>query len=143
MISTSLAAGVAAHVAIGYNNIEFERWLMPMIGCAAVAHCSSVIALSQYRQYGVTTIMENLTEVYAGLGIGFLASLTTYRLFLHRCRRFPGPRLASLSRFHASYLSSGRSGAQYYENLEELHRQYGDYVRTGKLLLECEPLFLI
>ena len=79
---------------------------------------------------------DNLTEVCVGLGIGFLTSLITYRLFLHRCRRFPGPRLASLSRFHASYLSSGKSGVQYYEKLEELHRRCGDYVRTGRFLLE-------
>jgi hypothetical protein len=128
---TSLAVGVAAHVAIGYNNVEFERYLILFSGFAPIAYCGSLITLSQYYQYEVLSIATKLSVGCICLNVGFFMSLAIYRLFFHRCRKFPGPRLAGLSSFYASYMSSGIDGKQYYEKLEELHTQYGDYVRTG------------
>ena len=66
--------------------------------------------------------------------ISYLASLTTsivlYRTYFHRLRRFPGPEWAKISKlWHVSHLTSGLNN---FRLLEGLHKQYGDFVRTGK-----------
>jgi hypothetical protein len=66
------------------------------------------------------------TSFLAGLGV----SMVTYRLFFHRVRRFPGPLGAKISRF--TVMSDvKKSGMKYHQELEKLHRQYGDFVRVG------------
>jgi hypothetical protein len=59
-----------------------------------------------------------------------LFSIATYRLVFHRCRNFPGPFAAKLSRFYAASLSA--KDVKYYKELAKMHGQYGDFVRTGE-----------
>ncbi|KAL3441549.1 cytochrome P450 [Aspergillus insuetus] len=61
--------------------------------------------------------------------LGLTASTLLYRSFFHRLRRFPGPFLAKVSRLSIAMRSMKRT--QYHCDLEEMHRQYGDFVRTG------------
>lgn len=96
LLWTSFVVGVSVHLAIGYSNIEFERYLIRSFGVATIAYCGSLVVLSQYSQHGVLLVIATVSLAYVGLGAGFLMSLTIYRLFLHRCRGFPGPRLAGL-----------------------------------------------
>ncbi|KAE8405503.1 cytochrome P450 [Aspergillus pseudonomiae] len=52
-----------------------------------------------------------------------------YRAFWHRLGGYPGPFLARLSNFYVTSLSA--KSLHLYEEVRELHRQYGDYVRLG------------
>lgn len=70
---------------------------------------------------------------HAGLIVGsfiscLLLSIAAYRLFAHRTRHFPGPRLAGLTKLWHMYQC--RNG-QNHLVLERMHREYGDFVRTG------------
>ncbi|KAJ5654227.1 hypothetical protein N7490_001230 [Penicillium lividum] len=58
------------------------------------------------------------------------ASMVVYRLSFHRLRHFPGPFAAKISRF-AVVPDVQKSGLKYHQELEKLHNQYGDFVRTG------------
>lgn len=62
----------------------------------------------------------------AGLGI----STVVYRLLFHRLRHFPGPLGAKISRLYTVWLTQ-RSGLRYHLELERLHAEFGDFVRTG------------
>ncbi|KAF3384940.1 hypothetical protein F1880_002809 [Penicillium rolfsii] len=62
----------------------------------------------------------------AGLGI----STVVYRLLFHRLRSFPGPLGARVSRFYTLWVTK-RSGLRYHRELERLHAEFGDFVRTG------------
>lgn len=57
---------------------------------------------------------------------GFLYYLTlaVYRLYLHPLARFPGPKLAALTRWYEGYYDLYQSG-QYTFKIAELHKQYG------------------
>lgn len=56
------------------------------------------------------------------------ASIAIYRLFFHRTRHFPGPRLAAVSKFwHIFHIRDSRN----FLFMERLHRKYGMFVRTG------------
>ncbi|KAF2793406.1 cytochrome P450 [Melanomma pulvis-pyrius CBS 109.77] len=70
------------------------------------------------------------TLILAGsFNAGVLTSIAVYRLIFHRCRKFPGPLGAKLTRFYAANLSA--KNVQYYKELAKMHSQYGDFVRTG------------
>ena len=51
-----------------------------------------------------------------------------YRVFFHRLRNFPGPVLASVSKFwHVAHCLDSKNHIL----LERLHEEYGDFVRIG------------
>jgi cytochrome P450 len=56
------------------------------------------------------------------------ASISIYRLFLHPLRKYPGPTLGKLSKFHYAYICATGKSHRY---LEALHQKHGDIVRYG------------
>lgn len=61
--------------------------------------------------------------------ISLLGSIVIYRLFFHRLRHFPGPRLAAASKlWHVWQCRDSRNHLV----LEKLHQEYGSFVRTGE-----------
>jgi len=65
------------------------------------------------------------------------ASIFAYRLFWHPLQKFPGPRLARLSKLSA--VPTAFRGDMHV-HLRQLHQQYGDFVRIGlKPTLKPEP----
>ncbi|KAH8690164.1 putative cytochrome P450 oxidoreductase [Talaromyces proteolyticus] len=61
--------------------------------------------------------------------LGIYLSMIIYRIVWHRLARYPGPFFAKLSNFYVTLLSA--KGLHLYEEVEKLHKQYGDYVRLG------------
>ena len=69
------------------------------------------------------------------IALSYSASLFTsiaiYRVFFHKLRNFPGPIGARVSKFwHVGKLLRKPN----FEVLEDLHQQYGDFVRIGELV---------
>jgi hypothetical protein len=60
------------------------------------------------------------------------SSILLYRVFFHRLRAFPGPWMAKTSKLWHVWKLAPRSDN--FRQLDKLHREYGDYVRTGKYL---------
>lgn len=60
--------------------------------------------------------------------IALFGSIMTYRAFFHPLRRFPGPRLAAISKFWNVLKALDSTN---YRLMEDLHNSYGDFVRTG------------
>ena len=58
---------------------------------------------------------------------GLFGSMTVYRVFFHRLRRFPGPVSARISLMHGWFRDRYRS----HERLVRWCDQYGDIVRIG------------
>ena len=56
------------------------------------------------------------------------ASIIIYRAIFHRLRHFPGPALAKVSKlWHVAHCLDSKNHLL----LDRLHREYGDFVRTG------------
>lgn len=63
----------------------------------------------------------------------YLASLAVYRLFLHPLAKFPGPKLAALTRYYEAYYDVVQNG-QYTFKIAELHREYGTLSSDSSIL---------
>ncbi|KAH6845701.1 cytochrome P450 [Chaetomium sp. MPI-CAGE-AT-0009] len=77
----------------------------------------------------------------AGAAITYYATLAFYRLFLHPLARFPGPKLAAISRWYEAYYDVVQNG-QYTKKIAELHKQYGPIIRISPFELHViDPAF--
>lgn len=56
--------------------------------------------------------------------VTYYLTLVFYRLFFHPLARFPGPRLAAISRWYEGYYDVVLGG-QYTSNIADLHKTYG------------------
>ncbi|KAL4862756.1 hypothetical protein BDV12DRAFT_202746 [Aspergillus spectabilis] len=74
-------------------------------------------------------IKDTALQAIAGYLLALFSSILTYRVFFHRLRHFPGPFGASATKlWHVWKL---QTGDQNHFLLADLHRRYGDFVRTG------------
>ncbi|KAH6619026.1 cytochrome P450 67 [Boeremia exigua] len=128
---TSFFVGLTLHLAVGTSNIEFERYVVNSIGAVLLAYGGMLTWWSRCDDHDLLIATGRASLAVAGATTGVLISLTVYRLLMHRCHRFPGPRLAGLSRFYLAYLNANLKDSQYYQKLEDLHRKYGTFVRIG------------
>ena len=60
--------------------------------------------------------------------IALFASIVVYRKIFHRLRKFPGPAMASVTKL---WHTASTLDCQNHLLLDKLHKQYGDFVRTG------------
>ncbi|KAK7748143.1 hypothetical protein SLS53_001397 [Cytospora paraplurivora] len=60
----------------------------------------------------------------------YYATVALYRLYLHPLARFPGPKLAAVTRWYEGYYDLYLSG-QYTLKIAELHKQYGPIIRIS------------
>ncbi|KAI0110717.1 cytochrome P450 [Nemania sp. FL0031] len=60
----------------------------------------------------------------------YLTSLAVYRLFLHPLARFPGPKLAAVTRYVEAYYDLVQNG-QYTFKIAEMHEKYGPIIRIS------------
>lgn len=66
----------------------------------------------------------------AATALVYFASLIFYRLFLHPLAKFPGPKLAAITRYYEGYFDVILNG-QYTFKIALLHQQYGPIVRIS------------
>ncbi|ROW10899.1 hypothetical protein VPNG_05365 [Cytospora leucostoma] len=65
-----------------------------------------------------------------GVVIVYYGTLLFYRRFLHPLARFPGPRLAAISRWYEAYYDLVKGG-QYTREIVEMHEKYGPIIRIS------------
>lgn len=70
----------------------------------------------------------------AAAAILYYGTLAFYRLFLHPLARFPGPKLAAISRWYEAYYDVVKGG-QYTKKIAELHKTYGKTLHSQFQLL--------
>jgi hypothetical protein len=70
-----------------------------------------------------------------GAVFAYYGTLTFYRLFLHPLARFPGPRLAAVSRWYEGYYDVVLGG-QYTPKIAKLHKIYGRLFPNGFVYIE-------
>jgi len=123
-------AGITAH----YGLFIREEWHMqaPVVLALHVL-LGLLTALFEVRKIGLSTApFINALLLITGYVIGLFLSIAAYRLSpYHRLYRFPGPRLAAVSKFwHVWQCRDSRN----HELMDRLHKEYeGDFVRIGMI----------
>lgn len=134
VLRTSAIIGFCSHIAVSRPSLEFEQYMISCLIVASILHVSGITLIITFGDQSIACTLYQTILLWTGFVIGFLTSLSIYRLYLHRCRKFPGPLMAKLTRFYAVYLNA--KDAQYYQELGKLHEEYGDYLRIGILLIK-------
>jgi hypothetical protein len=129
------ASGIASHLLL-YRFGEWDvsgpslvlAYLILLSACLYIDHSN----LFDPSAVGGPELLQPLWAVrLMGCHIaGIYLSMIVHRLVWHRLRKFPGPLLARVSNFYITALSAKKY--HLYEEVEKLHKQYGDYVRLGK-----------
>lgn len=70
------------------------------------------------------------------LSVIYAISLGVYRLYLHPLARFPGPKLAALSKWYEFYYEVVQKG-QFTFHIQDLHRRYGDKLPLTESGFNC------
>lgn len=73
-------------------------------------------ALHIYNSITLTTV--------GAIAVTWATVFVAYRLYLHPLSKFPGPKIAAVSRWYEFYYDVIRGGA-FAGHLPELHRKYG------------------
>ncbi|KAI0475699.1 cytochrome P450 [Xylariaceae sp. FL0804] len=71
-----------------------------------------------------------IAESVAATIVLYYLTLAVYRLYLHPLARYPGPKLAAVSRWYEGYYDLYQSG-QYTFKIAEMHRKYGPIIRIS------------
>ncbi|KAB8294166.1 hypothetical protein EYC80_009606 [Monilinia laxa] len=118
--------GIAAHNLIFIH----DEWhlLAPTLLSIHVILAISVIAVELwYGGLNIESYLGALVSIACYL-TSLFGSIVIYRLYFHRLRYFPGPRLAAASKlWHVWQCRDSRNHLV----LEKLHQEYGGFVRTG------------
>lgn len=137
--SGSSIAGGAVLLGIMFHqvvrNIEFELYMYHFIALSAGAFFGLIYVFVQLHSQSLSAAASQAVVFATSFNAALLSSIVVYRLMFHRCRKFPGPLPAKISRFYAAYLSA--KDVQYYKELANMHARHGDFVRTGMC---CVPL---
>ncbi|KAF3401649.1 putative sterigmatocystin biosynthesis monooxygenase stcW [Penicillium rolfsii] len=127
MVTIYAVLGLFFHFLIQKITLDFHVHLF-IAGCA-LSWAISVAAYFAFTPFGFFPAMIKSTSNATSFSFGLAISIVTYRLFFHRLHSFPGPWGAKVSRF---YLAARIfHSLQYHFVLDDWHRQYGDFVRTG------------
>ncbi|CAH0051225.1 unnamed protein product, partial [Clonostachys solani] len=117
-----LILGVTLHLGL------FIRGEWGLYAASVASGHAVLFALVLARQLVIAPALWYVSAIpIAAYLFGLLASMTVYRLFFHRLRSFPGPRLAAVTKLW--HMWKCRT-AQNHLVLDSL-RHYGPFVRTG------------
>ncbi|KAF2470653.1 cytochrome P450 [Lindgomyces ingoldianus] len=126
-VGTAALLGVLFHLSI--RKIEFEFIMYHFMAVSIISFFAMIYAFVEVGEYNIFGALTKALLFASSFNTGLLTSIGIYRLIFHRCRKFPGPLGAKLTRFYAARLSA--KDVQYYKEVAKMHEKYGDFVRTG------------
>ncbi|KAB8226159.1 cytochrome P450 [Aspergillus novoparasiticus] len=121
--------GVLLHITIFRTSFCVENhiynllWLYATVVLFLFYAYFTITVLSPVQVLGRVALLTTLFNT------SLISSISIYRLFFHRLHPFPGPFACKLTRFYSAFLAA--KNIQYNVELKRLHKQYGDFVRTG------------
>lgn len=130
--SAAFSLGVLSHVAL-FNHGEWDVAAMRLCVFVLSSQALGTAGLLHYfpEDYDTTSVAAKaVAGVISFWVLGIFTSILVYRAFFHRLNIFPGPYPARLTNLYPTALSAKR--LHLYEEVQELHKQYGDFVRLGQ-----------
>ncbi|GLI77212.1 hypothetical protein PoHVEF18_005498 [Penicillium ochrochloron] len=111
-----MAVGILESVAIARNAIgrlRLTRWQL-----------FKLILWNIWQSISITDVLWTVALMYAV----YIVIRTIYRITLHPLAKYPGPKLGAISQL---WFARSWYYGKYFQDIEELHKKYGDFVRTA------------
>lgn len=127
----SSASGILSHLGYfirGEHHVEAPWYALAFVFSPIIlfAYLTGSAGFSIIEAIRVTTVL------FWAYVLSIWTSMLVYRGFFHRLGSYPGPFFARLSKFwHVSRVTK----LDNHKQLDKLHAEFGDYVRTGTLVL--------
>lgn len=129
---SALLIGAASHQ-LFFRFGEWDLYAAQLIFALILANVGGTAALvHESPDLGTLAALRLVSTLVFTTVAGIFSSMLVYRAFFHRLNRFPGPFMARLSNLYVTSLSISKF--RLFEEVQQLHRQYGDIVRIGKTL---------
>lgn len=126
---SAVLSGVTVHLAIfirGEWHLEGANILTAhLIIFCLIGYVESLTYAQPLRQ--LQWLLETI-RIFGIYLVSLFSSIAVYRLFFHRLRHFPGPKLAAVSKLWQVVLCWDSRG---HLLLEDWRQKYGAFVRTG------------
>ncbi|KAL1840415.1 hypothetical protein VTJ49DRAFT_489 [Mycothermus thermophilus] len=129
-----LVSGIAVHVFVfrrGEWDVAspkiFVFYVTLLAGALGASYLSTISPIFHSVPFLLTP--ADILRAAVSHAAGLYGSMLVYRAWLHRLRAYPGPFLARLSNFYITVRSVRK--LHLFEEVRQLHAQYGDYVRIG------------
>lgn len=122
------ASGVASHLCFfihGEHHMKAPLLLRLYTLLFSVLLYAKISVTSQDSLLGA----KETFEIFAVYTLSLLTSIVIYRKRFHRLRHFPGPFMASATKL---WQTTKTLDSQNHLLLDDLHKKYGDFIRTGK-----------
>ena len=136
LVLSAATLGVLSHISL-FRTLPVEEYLYSLVCLYAATVLVIVLAYLYTREFSFVHIVFHVGCIASAFNAGLASSITVYRLFFHRLRRFDGPWLSKLSRFYDAYLAG--KNVQYHVEIAKMHEKYGDFIRTGRLSMYLRP----
>ncbi|OKL58794.1 hypothetical protein UA08_05857 [Talaromyces atroroseus] len=117
--------GIIAHRSI----FIYGEWHLKAVAVLQ-AHLAiwAVILFPASRYLGAVGALQEGSLIALAYATGLFGSISVYRTLFHPLRHYPGPLLARMTKlWHVVRCLDSKN----YVVMEEMHKKYGDFVRTG------------
>lgn len=129
-IFMAAASGVASHLCFFIRGEHHMRAPI-LLRVYAILFAALLYAEIAIKGEGIPQGTRNAVGVVFAYGVSLLTSILAYRRFCHRLRHFPGPAMASVTKLWQTF---NTLDSQNHILLDDLHENYGDFVRTGEIV---------
>jgi hypothetical protein len=127
--------GVASHLGF-FMHGEHGLHGIHILRAAILLPSLTYIYLINYSDFIHLHAILFTTTIFWSYAISVWCSMFVYRGFFHPLRNFPGPSGAKYTKIWHSFAAAD---FKWYKTVNKLHEQYGDFVRTGKLIISGHP----
>jgi hypothetical protein len=128
----SFVLGVLTHLFI-FRRGEWNLYVLNILQAFAILESILVYIVARAVEGGDSTIWK-VTAISSRFTLsalmGLSISMLIYRSWYHRLSRYPGPFYAKLSNLNITFHAFKRF--RLFEEVQQLHRKYGDIVRIGE-----------
>lgn len=127
-VQVAFILGPLTHLCLFIHG-ELNRYAVQIAASFVLAFFTTVVVIYRLEPDIIASIVKANVLIFTYL-VALGGSILTYRVFFHRLRQFPGDAIDSLSKWGAVF--KAQRNAQYYLELRDLHKKYGDFVRIGQ-----------
>jgi hypothetical protein len=126
-IILSAFTGLLAHLGIFIHGEWHLKLRLIVSGHICIA--SIVLWILHEKKNTLAETLRQLATIIRCYLLTLFISICCYRIFFHPLSKFPGPRLAAITKFWHIYKSRNSTN---YLVMNEMYRKYGTVVRTGE-----------